>query len=324
MMQAKYRIGTGFDIHRTRDGAKLVLGTAEIPSPTGLVSETDGDVVAHALMDALLAAAGLGDIGEHFPPDRAQQDCTSSELLSQVMGEFRAAGMELEQIDVTVFADCVRLSPHYLRIREALAACTGLPATDISLKARTMEGLGDIGAGKAIAALVVVLATAGTKTRRNAAGARLFEEDYPLAQVGEAEPGALVVWTDGASRGNPGPAAAAAIGRGADGAPAFEEGKYLGGATSNEAEYSAVLLALDCLEKAGAQGKPVVIQLDSSLVFSQLTGKFKVKDSRMRELHRQVLSRLGTFANVRFRKIPRAQNSEADRLAGRVLDDQSK
>jgi 2-C-methyl-D-erythritol 2,4-cyclodiphosphate synthase len=324
MMQAKYRIGTGFDVHRTEAGAKLVLGTAEIPSDTGLVSETDGDVISHALIDALFAAAGLGDIGEHFPPDGSQRGRSSRELLTQAMREFRAAGMTLEQVDVTVFADCVRLSPHYRSIKEALAGRTGLPAGDISVKARTMEGLGEVGTGKAMAALVVVLATASARTERATAESRLFGEDYPLAQVGEVAPGVIAVCVDGASRGNPGPAAAAAIGRDAEGAALFEEGKYLGEATSNEAEYSAVLLALDCLERAGAHRSRVVIQLDSALVFSQLTGKFKVKDTRMRELHREALLQLRSFADVKFRKIPRAENSEADMLANRVLNNQSK
>jgi len=132
------------------------------------------------------------------------------------------------------------------------------------------------------------------------------------------------VWADGASRGNPGPASAAARGQDAQGAVLFEEGKYLGETTSNEAEYAAVLLALDSLDRLDAKDKPVLIQLDSALVFSQLTGKFKVRSPRMRELHRQVLARLAAFKDVRFLKVSRAENSKADRLANRVLDDQSK
>jgi len=324
MAPSRYRIGSGFDIHRTRAGAKLTLGLVEIPSDLGLVSETDGDVVAHALLDALFAAAGVGDIGEHFPAGGARGQA-SRELLAEGMGAFRAEGMTLEQIDITVLADCVRLAPHYQRIKDALAEATGIPAAGISVKARTMEGLGEIGAGKAIAALVMVLATAGARGAQPAGSSGgLFTGSYPLEHQGEVSGYEILVWADGASRGNPGPASAAARGQDAQGAVLFEEGKYLGETTSNEAEYAAVLLALDSLDRLDAKDKPVLIQLDSALVFSQLTGKFKVRSPRMRELHRQVLARLAAFKDVRFLKVSRAENSKADRLANRVLDDQSK
>lgn len=147
-------IGLGRDIHRLVPGRRLVLGGVEIPHPRGLLGHSDGDVVLHAVMDALLGAAGLGDIGRKFPDtDPACKDVSSEILLARVMEEIRPR-WTVVNADVTIVTEAPRLAPHAGRIAERVGRALG---TDrVSIKAKTNEGLGPVGAGEAIECLAVV------------------------------------------------------------------------------------------------------------------------------------------------------------------------
>ncbi|OGK10687.1 MAG: 2-C-methyl-D-erythritol 2,4-cyclodiphosphate synthase [Candidatus Riflebacteria bacterium RBG_13_59_9] len=320
------RIGSGFDIHRTQRGLPLVLGGVKIDCDFGLVSETDGDVVLHALADAILAAAGLPDIGEHFPPGQYRgAELKSDELLGQVWKEAQDHGLELEQVDATIFAEEPSLAEYYTAMQQKLAALLGVTEASISVKARTFEGLGSIGEGKAIAAMALVLAMqkhAGANISPARTG-DIFSEKFALEHEGEICSDAVLVNADGGSRGNPGPAAAGVLAREMKGPILFSEGRHLGNTTSNVAEYESVLLALQSLVERRLAHRRIVILLDSKLVYSQIVGRFKAKDLRMRKLLSRVLSEIKRFSNLRFSLVPREENRAADGIVNKVLDDYS-
>jgi 2-C-methyl-D-erythritol 2,4-cyclodiphosphate synthase len=149
------RSGIGYDVHRFgSDRRRLVLGGVEIESETGLVGHSDADVVTHAVMDALLGAAGRGDIGEHFPDDDPSfEGADSIELLRRVEREL--AGWHVTNVDVTVVAERPRLTPYKARMVESLAGAMRVEPSRVNVKATTNEGMGFIGRGEGIAALAV-------------------------------------------------------------------------------------------------------------------------------------------------------------------------
>ena len=152
------RIGHGYDVHRLVPGRKLILGGVEIPHTTGLLGHSDADVLTHALMDALLGAAAMGDIGHLFPDGDAQYaGADSLQLLRAVMDRLRAAGYAVGNVDCTVLAQAPKLAPHILQMRKNLAEILGCGLDAISVKATTEEGLGFTGAKEGIAAHAVVL-----------------------------------------------------------------------------------------------------------------------------------------------------------------------
>ena len=152
------RIGIGYDIHRFGPGRTLVLGGVSLPGETGLAGHSDADVVLHAVIDALLGAAALGDIGTHFPADDSEwKDARSSVLLERTLALVRDAGYAVENVDVTVIAEKPRLAPHVAALRARMAELIGVSEATVSVKATTNEGIGDIGRGKAIAAVAVAL-----------------------------------------------------------------------------------------------------------------------------------------------------------------------
>ncbi|ROR32237.1 2-C-methyl-D-erythritol 2,4-cyclodiphosphate synthase [Inmirania thermothiophila] len=152
------RIGHGFDVHRFGPGDGVVLGGVRIPHTHGLIAHSDGDVVIHALCDALLGAAALGDIGRHFPDrDPAWAGADSRVLLREVVARVAAAGLRPGNADVTVIAQAPRLAPHVEVMRARLAADLGVEVGAVSIKATTSEGLGAVGRGEGIAAHAVVL-----------------------------------------------------------------------------------------------------------------------------------------------------------------------
>jgi 2-C-methyl-D-erythritol 2,4-cyclodiphosphate synthase len=154
------RVGIGYDLHRTVAGRPLMLGGVQIPSAFGLAGHSDADVVLHAVCDALLGAAGLGDIGELFPDtDPAYQDIASSHLLADVLARVRSAGYAPGNVDVIIHAERPRLTEHKPRIRAALAELLDLPANAVNVKATTNEGLDAIGRGEAIACWAMVVLT---------------------------------------------------------------------------------------------------------------------------------------------------------------------
>lgn len=150
------RTGIGYDIHRLAPGRRLVLGGVAIEHPMGLVGHSDGDVLLHALMDAILGAANLGDLGRHFPSDDpAYEGAQSVELLRRIGGLVREGGLTVASLDATVIAETPRLAPHVQAMRETIAATLGVGADHVSVKATTNDGLGVIGREEAIAALAI-------------------------------------------------------------------------------------------------------------------------------------------------------------------------
>lgn len=154
------RVGLGYDIHRLAPGRRLVLGGVALEHPQGLVGHSDGDVLLHAVMDALLGAAALGDLGSHFPSDDpAHAGADSLDLLRGIATKVRDAGYAVSSVDATVICETPRIAPHVARMRESIASALGVEAGLVSVKAKTNEGLGETGADQAIAAMAVALIT---------------------------------------------------------------------------------------------------------------------------------------------------------------------
>lgn len=152
------RIGHGYDVHRLTEGRKLILGGVEVPYEKGLLGHSDADVLTHAVMDALLGAAGLGDIGRHFPDsDPAYAGAESLKLLDHVVAMLKEKGWKVENLDATILAQRPKLAPYIPRMRDNLAACLGASAEQINVKATTEEGLGFTGSGEGMAAHAVCL-----------------------------------------------------------------------------------------------------------------------------------------------------------------------
>ena len=152
------RIGHGYDVHRLVTGRKLILGGVDIPHETGLLGHSDADVLTHAVMDALLGAAAMGDIGHLFPDnDPAYAGADSLALLREVTARLHAAGYTVGNLDCTVLAQAPKLAPHIPAMRANLAAACGLPTDAVSVKATTEEHLGFTGSGDGMAAHAVCL-----------------------------------------------------------------------------------------------------------------------------------------------------------------------
>jgi 2-C-methyl-D-erythritol 2,4-cyclodiphosphate synthase len=151
-------IGHGYDSHRFADGRRLVLGGVEVSYDLGLDGHSDADVLTHAVIDALLGAAGLGDIGHHFPDtDERWRDADSIALLREVAALLDAAGLEPVNVDATVVLERPKLAPYRDAMRERLAAAIGLPVARVNVKATTAEGMGPIGHGEGAEAYAVAL-----------------------------------------------------------------------------------------------------------------------------------------------------------------------
>ena len=161
-MSRPSRTGIGIDSHAFAEGRALVLGGVEIPHERGLRGHSDADVLTHALIDALLGAAGLGDIGQHFPDsDPAYAGADSLDLLREVLVRLEAAGLRPAQVDTTVMMERPKLAPHREAIRARLAHALGLPPEAVNVKATTGEGMGFVGRGEGVAALAVATVEAG-------------------------------------------------------------------------------------------------------------------------------------------------------------------
>ena len=142
----EYRTGIGYDLHRLVEGRPLILGGVEIPFEKGLLGHSDGDVVSHAVTDALLGAAGLGDIGEHFPPSEPQwKDAPGRVFLGRARELLEQAGFSIVNVDVVVVIERPKILPYRAQIRETLARALGVEPETISVKAKTSEGIGPVG-----------------------------------------------------------------------------------------------------------------------------------------------------------------------------------
>lgn len=157
-MTSPFRIGQGSDIHALVPGRPLVLGGVTIPHTHGLQGHSDADALLHALTDALLGAAGLGDIGRHFPDtDSAYKGADSRALLREASGKVRAAGWRVGNVDATIHAQAPKMAPHIPAMAGNIAADLGVEAGQVNIKAKTGEGLGFVGRKEGIAADAVVL-----------------------------------------------------------------------------------------------------------------------------------------------------------------------
>jgi len=155
---SEFRVGSGFDVHRLESGRPMRLGGFEIACDRGPVGHSDGDVLLHAVADALLGAAGLDDLGTLFPDtDPRGAGAASARLLGDVLAKVKAAGWEIANVDAVVVAEVPRLAPHRERIRASLARILGATPDRVNVKGKTAERLGALGAGDAIAVLATAL-----------------------------------------------------------------------------------------------------------------------------------------------------------------------
>lgn len=157
------RVGWGFDAHRFGGDPPVVLAGVDVSSTRGVLATSDGDVAAHAVIDALLGAAALGDLGSHFPSSEEKwHGANSMDLLAQAARMAADAGVRSESVDVTVIAQVERVAPHREAMRSNLASVLGLEIGAVSVKATTTDGMGFIGAGEGIAAVAVVVASSAS------------------------------------------------------------------------------------------------------------------------------------------------------------------
>jgi 2-C-methyl-D-erythritol 2,4-cyclodiphosphate synthase len=156
------RIGEGWDVHALVPGRRLVLGGVEIAHTAGLLGHSDADVLLHAITDAVLGAAGLGDIGRHFPDTDAQyRGADSSVLLAEAVRRVRAQGWALVNVDSTIVAQAPKLAPHMAQIQAGVARALGVSLEQVNVKAKTAEKLGPVGQGQSIEARAVALLQRG-------------------------------------------------------------------------------------------------------------------------------------------------------------------
>jgi 2-C-methyl-D-erythritol 2,4-cyclodiphosphate synthase len=157
-MTKRLRVGQGFDVHALVPGRRLLLGGVEIPHDAGLLGHSDADVLLHAITDAVLGAAGLGDIGRLFPDtDAVHKDADSLKLLRQAVAKVQAAGWRVVNVDCTVIAQRPKIAPHVPAMQAAIAGALGLAPSEINIKGKTTEWLGFTGRGEGIAAQAVAL-----------------------------------------------------------------------------------------------------------------------------------------------------------------------
>ena len=160
-----FRIGTGYDCHRLVEGRKLIVGGVTIPHRLGLFGHSDADVLLHAIIDALLGAAALGDIGKHFPDtDPMFAGADSRTLLRDVASRVLATGYTIGNVDATIIAQAPKMAPHIPRMRENIAADLGISVGLVNVKAKTAERLGSLGRGEGIAAEAIALVTSDAPT----------------------------------------------------------------------------------------------------------------------------------------------------------------
>lgn len=168
------RIGMGYDVHRLVEGRKLIMGGVEIPYEKGLLGHSDADVLLHAVMDALLGAAALGDIGKHFPDtDPVYKGISSIELLKQVGKLLEENRFLIENIDATIIAQAPKMRPHIDRMRDNIAEALGIETEQVNVKATTEEGLGFTGTGEGISAQAICMLTSPRE---------LYSEDVTAAK----------------------------------------------------------------------------------------------------------------------------------------------
>lgn len=302
------RVGLGWDTHPLKAGRPLVLLGTKIEAKAGPQGHSDGDALAHAIADALLGAAGLGDLGSAFPDtEEWTANLPGPDLLARTVAMVAEAGWAITNIDAQVRLESPQLAPHFAVLTAKAAAILGTEAVRIT--ARHGEGLGPVGRGEAIEAMAVAL-LANSPAKR---GSRA-----PVVADSTADPEqdqATVVRFDGGSRGNPGPAAAAAVAFAGDRVLDTSTSK-MGTATNNEAEYEGMMLALALAAKWSAPA----IEADSKLVVEQVLGRWKVKSPHLRPLALAARTLWQEVGKPTLTHVRRAKNGAADALVNEALD----
>ena len=192
------RIGHGYDVHRLKAGRRLILGGVEVPSEVGLDGHSDADVLAHAITDAILGAAAMGDIGAHFPDTDAEwKDADSIGLLREIVRRVAARGWRVGNVDATVVLERPKLRPHIDAMRQRLAEAMEVGVGAVSVKATTGEGMGWVGSGEGAAAHAVALLLASGDEQASGEAPRSFQTPEALAGGGSTEPGPLASGASG-------------------------------------------------------------------------------------------------------------------------------
>jgi 2-C-methyl-D-erythritol 2,4-cyclodiphosphate synthase len=356
------RVGFGFDIHKFELGVPLILGGVRIEHEYGLVSHTDGDAICHALMDALFTACGLPDIGTHFPPsDPRLRGVSSIDLLRETVHDLSMKHLErILNVTITVMTEQPKIAPYRDKITLSLARTLGIELKRIAVAAGTNERFDAVGRGEALACfanVLVLVKEAGPDARAPAVDdprllvptqsgitdPEAIPADYELPQrvkeferavktklapLPKAPPpppgGELILYTDGASRGNPGPAASGWVIFDAMGSIVHEDGNVLGQLTNNEAEYAALIEALKWVEANLGVEYKLTLRMDSELIVKQLRGEYKIKAEHLRQTALLAMNTLAGFSDLKIEHVPRAQNARADALANRALDNAPK
>ena len=322
-------IGHGFDVHPFKENRKLILGGVTIEHELGLDGHSDADVAIHALIDAILGALGQGDIGRHFPDTNPEyKNISSRKLLIKVAGMMKNSGYSINNADITIHAEAPKLADYMDEMRGNIADDLNCPDNRINIKATTWEKLGFVGRGEGIAADAVVLLVSTdsksdedkikeTETKPAAKPLQLVDDDTPIEHRVKTK-GTLTIYTDGASRGNPGPSSAGAVILDSSGNTLKEISMFLGTMTNNQAEYQALILALK--EASSLRPERLVIRMDSQLIVRQISGEYKVKDAKLKPLFALVIQQLKFLKSWDIEHIPRNQNNRADTLANKALD----
>lgn len=322
-------IGHGFDVHPFKENRKLILGGVTIEHELGLDGHSDADVAIHALIDAILGALGQGDIGRHFPDTNPEyKNISSRKLLIKVAGMMKNSGYSINNADITIHAEAPKLADYMDEMRGNIADDLNCPDNRINIKATTWEKLGFVGRGEGIAADAVVLLVSTdsksdedkikeTETKPAAKPLQLVDDDTPIEHRVKTK-GTLTIYTDGASRGNPGPSSAGAVILDSAGNTLKEISMFLGTMTNNQAEYQALILALK--EASSLRPERLVIRMDSQLIVRQISGEYKVKDAKLKPLFALVIQQLKFLKSWDIEHIPRNQNNRADTLANKALD----
>jgi len=327
VIKTQYRTGIGYDVHRLEKGRKLILGGERISHPTGLLGHSDADVLTHAIMSAILGAMSADSLGDHFPDDDPQyKDINSIDLLERVRIIMEEKGWDIENVDSMVICDSPRMGKYIENIKMNLSEALRVPINRISVKATSTEGLSFTGSGEGIAAQAVCLlkqeyqetVKSSNKAKKSSKkSVKKVEKVPPLPKLKKGELTDVVVWTDGAAKGNPGPSAIGIVFEKPDGTAVGKYAEAIGEATNNQAEYKAVIKAAEICVKWGVER--FSLKSDSELIVKQLKGQYRVKNPEILKLYTELMRSLRKFKSWKADHVRREKNIEADRLSNLPL-----
>ncbi len=333
------RTGIGVDVHAFCEGKKLIIGGVHILYSKGLEGHSDADVLLHAIMDAVLGACGLSDIGSLFPDsDSKYKNASSIALLGDVSALVKNRGFKVNYIDSVVIAQKPLLSGHIPAMKTNIARVLGMELTSVNVKATSTEYLGFVGREEGIAAIAVSTVESQVVGLKN----RIVEDDnlkhennfIETANVFDHSPGSekedytllpmlnnlgkIVCYTDGSSLGNPGPAGCSVVVCDDVGEPLVAFKWSIGRNTSNIAEYKAIYELIAWLYGLDLQSKNIEIRSDSELAVKQLSGVYKVKSDLLRPVWLETSRLMSTFKSLQLKHVEREVNKLADILARSV------